>query len=220
MTEPRSRLDDALNDQAQAPQWYRSPLVIGAGLLVVFGLIALVALSGGDDAAEESDSVEAASITFGGVGIPEIDAVTIDGDPLPPFDPNAADPAVGTLMPAVTATSLANGSPITLGPGRARVIGFFAHWCPHCQAELPEITQWPTSVDETRGNYPPSGWFTDVGFNSPVLVDDADTSLLNGLGFGGFPAFVAVDASGVIVARAGGNIGTPGLEALFANFAS
>jgi len=114
-------------------------------------------------------------------------------------------------------------------------VGFFAHWCPHCQAELPEVTAWlqdnqlppntefiavSTFVDETRGNFPPSAWFTDVGFNAPVLVDDADNTLLSTFGFTGFPAFVAIDSSGVVIARAGGNIGTDGLAELFTNFAS
>jgi hypothetical protein len=100
---------------------------------------------------------------------------------------------------------------------------------------LPKITEWlaatplppntefiavSTAVDEGNGNYPPSAWFNDVGFSSPVVVDDASATLLNGMGFGGFPAFVAIDASGVVVARAGGNIGTEGLASLFDNFAS
>lgn len=239
MTE-RSRLDAAHEEQAASGgEWFRSPVALGAGALLFLGVLAgiVLAVTGGGDSSSSdvAEPVEVTPISFGGIDIPEIDAVTIDGDLLPPPPaPGEPDPAVGTLMPTITATSLANGSPITLGPGQARVIGFFAHWCPHCQAELPEVTAWladtqlppnaefvavSTAVDETRGNYPPSKWFTDVGFSSPVVVDDG-AELLNGLGFSGFPAFVAVDASGAIVARAGGNIGTEGLAELFANFAS
>ena len=247
MTEP-SRLDAAREAQQEGGEWYRSPLVLVAGILLFLGALALIVLgvTGGDDTASPTDEVPAQvaaeapaePITFGGSGdveVGEVGEVTFVGDLLPPLEDPANDPAVGTLAPQVTANSLANGSPITLGPGRARVIGFFAHWCPHCQDELPKITQWlednqlppntefiavSTSVDEGRGNFPPSDWFNDVGFSSPVLVDDANSSLLNGMGFGGFPAFVAIDASGVVVERAGGNIGTAGLEALFSNFAS
>ena len=260
MTEP-SRLDAARENTAgTGAEWYRSPLALVAGFIIFFGALALavLAVTGGDEAAtaDAADSVVAqpdaaqseavqpeavqpeevvAPISFGGVGIPEVDAVTLTGDPLPPLVPGEEDPAVGTLAPQITATSLANGNPITLGSGRARVIGFFSHWCPHCQDELPEITEWlgdnrlppntefiavSTAVDEGNGNYPPSEWFSEVGFSSPVLVDDANATLLNGMGFGGFPAFVAIDASGVVVARAGGNIGTGGLAALFSKFAS
>ncbi len=249
MTE-KSRLDTALQDQASAGgDWYRSPLALVAGLLLFLGALALVvlAVTGGDDTASSTDdepadvadnspaASDAPSIGFGGDGIAEVAAVTLAGDPLPRLTEGQADAAVGTLAPEITATSLASGQPITLTTGRARVIGFFAHWCPHCQDELPEITAWlaenelppntefiavSTAVDEGNGNYPPSAWFNRVGFSSPVIVDDADATLLNGMGFGSFPAFVAIDASGVVVARAGGNVGAAGLSALFDYFAS
>jgi thiol-disulfide isomerase/thioredoxin len=247
MTE-QSRLDSARNEASDAGgEWYRSPLALVAGIILFLGVLALVVLglTGGDDAAapaivpavavENEPAPAVPPISFGGVGILEMDAVALVGEPLPVLVPDEDDLAVGTLAPVITATSLASGSPITLGPGRARVIGFFAHWCPHCQDELPKITEWlaatplppntefiavSTAVDEGNGNYPPSAWFNDVGFSSPVVVDDASATLLNGMGFGGFPAFVAIDASGVVVARAGGNIGTEGLASLFDNFAS
>lgn len=252
MTE-KSRLDAARNEHADGGgEWYRSPLALVAGFILFLGVLALVVLgvTGGDDTAtsvastaevaapgadsEPETNGDLPAIGFGGGGIPEVDTVALVGEPLPALVPGADDLAVGTLAPQITATSLASGSAITLGPGRARVIGFFAHWCPHCQDELPEITEWlasttlppntefvavSTAVDEGNGNYPPSAWFNDVGFSSPVLVDDASATLLNGMGFSGFPAFVAIDASGVVVERAGGNIGTEGLAALFDNFA-
>ena len=250
MTE-QSRLDAARSKQADGGgEWFRSPLALVAGLILFLGVLALIVLglTSGDDTAKSPvgaatapegavQAVEAPAIAFGGAGIPEVGAVTLVGDPLAPVDSGDGDTdlAVGTLVPEITALSLATGSPITLAPGRARVIGFFAHWCPHCQAELPEITEWlsetplppntefiavSTAVDEGRGNYPPSAWFNDVGFNSPVLIDNASATLLNGMGFSGFPSFVAIDASGVVVARAGGNIGAEGVSALFDNFAS
>ena len=261
----QSRLDSAITAETEASgQWFRSPLVLVAGFILFLGALALLvlAITGGNDdvastttadsadsadfssaaapdddavrAAREPVAVEQAGIVFGGDEVLEVNNVSLAGDTLP-LMADGDDPALGLIAPEVTATSLANGNPITLGPGRARVIGFFAHWCPHCQDELPEITAWlaenqlppntefiavSTVVDEGRGNYPPSAWFNEVGFSSPVLVDDADNSLLGGFGFTGFPAFVAIDASGTVVARAGGNIGTEGLEALFANFAS
>lgn len=249
MNQP-SRLDTALKEHdAVGADWYRSPLALVAGLILFLGALALIvlAVTGGDDTATPAEDIVSTTddgaaaapavpaIGFGGEGILEVDLVALAGDPLPTFESGEDDIAIGTLAPAITATSLATGQPITLGPGRARVIGFFAHWCPHCQAELPEVTEWlaanqlppntefiavSTAVDEGNGNYPPSAWFNEVGFSSPVLVDDANGTLLNGMGFGGFPAFVAIDATGVVVDRAGGNIGADGLAALFGNFAS
>lgn len=235
-----SRLDAAKQAQEQVDgEWYRSPLALIAGGILFLGAIGLFALgaTNSGDVDTTQDVVVAATsapISFGGLDIPEVDTVTIVGVPLPLRSADE-DPAVGMRAPEITATSLASGTPITLGPGRARVIGFFAHWCPHCQAELPELTEWlsdnqlppntefiavSTFVDEERGNYPPSSWFTDVGFNSPVLVDDADASLLSAFGFTGFPAFIAIDSSGAVIGRESGNIGTDGFADLFANFAS
>lgn len=237
----QSRLDSA--KQTDGQEWYRSPLVLIAGFILFLGALALAVIAftgGGDETATTVTSTDTAAgadvptIGFGGPNIAEVAPVTLDGDALPTITPDD-DAAVGTLAPTITASSLATGEPITLGPGRARVIGFFAHWCGHCQNELPEVTQWladnqlppntefiavSTAVDEGNGNYPPSKWFNEVGFGAPVIVDDANGTLLKGMGFTGFPAFVAVDASGVVVDRASGNIGVEGLESLFANFAS
>lgn len=229
-----SRLEAAAEETAAEGQWYRSPVALVAGLILFLGVLALIVLAatGGGD---EDHSASPGAVTFGGVDIPEVSDVTIQGEVLPPMIPGEPDPAVGTKAPVITATSLANGAEISLGEGKARVIGFFAHWCGHCQAELPELTTWlaandlppntefiavSTAVDEGRGNYPPSAWFTAEGFTSPVLVDDDRASLLGGFGFSGFPAFVAIDSSGTVVARAGGNIGVEGFEDLLSNFAS
>lgn len=246
----QSHLEPPLTETSNATsdnEWYRSPVVLVAGMLLFLGALALVvlAVTGGDDSAAPSSDTSSDApadapaatvgpISFGGETIPEVDTVIFEGETLPPAG-GGDDPAVGTLAPVVTATNLSTGQPITLGPGQARVIGFFAHWCPHCQDELPEVTEWlatnelppntefvavSTVVDEGRGNYPPSAWFADVGFRSSVIVDDAQNSLLSGFGFTGFPAFIAIDSSGAVVARAGGNIGTEGLAELFNNFAS
>ena len=235
-----SRLDAAKErEQSDEAAWFRSPLVLVAIGILFLGALALVAVgfSGGgssDEVAVEAAAPEPVAIAFGGPGAAEVDAVTVVGDALPVLG-TGDDAAVGLRAPQVTASSLANGNAITLSEGRARVIGFFAHWRPHCQAELPEITEWladnrlppntefiavSTMVNEDADNFPPSQWFTDVGFNSPVLVDDADQSLLQAFGFQGFPAFVAIDSSGAVIERAGGNIGTDGLADLFSNFAS
>lgn len=236
----KSRLEAAAEETAAEGPWYRSPVALAAGLILFLGVLALIVLAvtgGGDDGdgGEDGGIAGSGSVEFGGVDVPEVNDVTIQGEVLPPLVPGEPDPAIGTKAPVITATSLANGAEVTLGEGKARVIGFFAHWCPHCQDELPELTSWlaandlppntefvavSTAVDEGRGNYPPSAWFTAEGFTSPVLVDDAQGSLLGGFGFGGFPAFVAIDTTGTVVARAGGNIGIEGFEDLLSNFAS
>ncbi|NCZ56650.1 MAG: hypothetical protein EBY86_08450 [Acidimicrobiia bacterium] len=56
-------------------------------------------------------------------------------------------------------------------PGTPMLLVFLAHWCPHCQAEVPVLVKWnqsmlvpdnldviavATGTDETAPNYPPS----------------------------------------------------------------
>ena len=70
--------------------------------------------------------------------------------------------------------------------GRAKILIFLAHWCPHCQAEVPVVQDWyqagnlpddvdliavATSTNSARVNYPPSAWLEEEGFQPPVIVD-------------------------------------------------
>lgn len=185
---------------------------------------------GSDDGAEPADeTVAVAPGTFGGPDIAEVAPVVVEGSPLPQFTGEGDDPALGATVPTTRATSLATGEVIELAAGQPRIIGFFAHWCPHCQAELPELTAWlddaglpgdaefiavSTVVDETRGNYPPSAWFTAEGWTETVVVDDEAATLLQAYGFSGFPAFIAIDADGRVLDRLGGTAGVAGFERL------
>lgn len=247
MTE--SPLDAATNELTNSNDWYRSPLVLLAALIVFAGALALIvtSLSGGsDDVADVSTGAQAsteqesaapavAALSFGGAGIPEIDAVSVVGEALPAFTDPATDAAIGMTAPVTTASSLASGTPVELGTGTARVIGFFAHWCPHCQDELPQLATWldnnrlppntefiavSTAVVADRDNYPPSAWFNAEEWATPVIMDDADATLLNAYGFSGFPAFIAIDANGVVIDRLGGNVGTEGFERLLGALAN
>jgi len=186
--------------------------------------------SASDDGAETAaEPAVAVPGTFGGPDIPEVAPVTVEGSPLAQFTGEGEDTAIGQTVPTTRATSLATGEVLEIAPGQARIIGFFAHWCPHCQAELPELTAWlddaglpgdaefiavSTVVDETRGNYPPSAWFTAEGWVDTVLVDDEAATLLQAYGFSGFPAFIAIDADGTVLDRLGGNAGVAGFERL------
>ncbi|MEM7094200.1 MAG: TlpA disulfide reductase family protein [Actinomycetota bacterium] len=219
---PESPLDAANRELAEvSPPWYRSPLVLLGAVVVIAAVIAFIVAGGGDD-----DT--AADAGFGGADIPEVDSVAVEGAALPVYELPVNDAAVGLDAPVVTATSLADGSSVELGPGTPRIIGFFAHWCPHCQAELPELVDWlaanplpgdvefvavSTAVDEGRGNYPPSAWFNDEAWPGSVVVDDG-ADLLAVYGFQSFPAFIAIDADGVVIDRLGGNVGPVGFKRL------
>jgi cytochrome c biogenesis protein CcmG/thiol:disulfide interchange protein DsbE len=108
------------------------------------------------------------------------------------------------------------------------VVMFVAHWCPHCQKEVPLITAHlggklpgdvdlfavSTGVDQTAPNYPPGAWLRKENWPVPTLVDDAQGSAAKAYGLSGFPYFVVVDASGKVVDRASGEIPVEQFDAL------
>lgn len=202
---PRARSSQVAK-AAKAGQGSRNVWVIAAVVAVVaFAAIIAIALS------QESDSS-----SRGG----ETAEVTVTGEPLPLFD---ADPtaAQGSPAPELEGTSL-DGDPISItNDGRAKLIGFFAHWCPHCQAEVPVIVDWiddgnlpddvdfygvSTSVSAARGNYPPSKWFDDEGWTIPTMKDSSSSTAHLAFGAGGFPFWVVVDADGNVVTRTSGEL--------------
>jgi thiol-disulfide isomerase/thioredoxin len=148
------------------------------------------------------------------------DAVAVDGEALPALPGAGDDPAVGATLPTLTGTDLA-GAPMAIGPdGRPTMIVFLAHWCPHCQAEVPVVQDWvdggglpagvdlvsvSTAVDDRRPNYPPAEWLEREGWTAPVL-DDADGVAAEAAGLSAFPYFVFVDGDGTVVARTTGEL--------------
>lgn len=192
-----------------------------AAAVVAFAAVALiVALS--------SDSDEPAASSGDQVGM-----VAITGDPLPRFvTPGADDPALGRSAPAVEGSSF-EGAPVAIDTDDdlGDVIVFFAHWCPHCQRELPRLTSWleenelpsnvevtgvSTAVDPTAGNFPPSEWFESVGWPQPVLRDSSSAATANAYGLSGYPYTVVVDDSGSVAARISGELTIDQWEALVA----
>lgn len=188
--------------------------IIGGVLgLAVIVLIAVSVVSGGSSPEE----------AFG--------EVTVEGDPLPVFGGDAAsDVATGMTAPTVAGTDF-DGSPVEIGPdGRSKVILFLAHWCPHCQNEVPEVVEWieagnqPESVDfyavstllnRLRGNWPPKDWLEREGFEVPVIQDDSGSNASQAFGMAGTPFWMVLDGENKVLYRIGGEIGQDGMSALF-----
>jgi cytochrome c biogenesis protein CcmG/thiol:disulfide interchange protein DsbE len=186
-----------------------------AGVVVILGLVGLWALLG-DSGSDSSGSNEVADVKITGESLPST------GGASGPITPSA-DPAVGKTVPALTG-STPTGSAITFaaGGGKPAVYIFAAHWCPHCQAELPRVQKWlndgslpktveyrtvSTSVNETRGNFPPSAWFDRIKWTNPVMVDSKASQAAQAFGLESFPYMLFVDANGVVKQRATGEIG-------------
>ena len=133
------------------------------------------------------------------------------------------------VAPVVRGASF-DGSPVVIAAdGRPKLVLFLAHWCPHCRAEVPVVTDWlraadlpedvdlyavSTSVNPNAVNYPPSAWLDREGFPVKTLADDAGSAAAQAFGVEGFPYFVAVAADGRIVARDSGELPVARLRAL------
>jgi len=160
----------------------------------------------------------------------EVAVVQVTGVPLPSFVNELGDVAVGMEAPGVSGVSF-TGEEVAVQPGEgsAYVLGFFAHWCPHCQRELPGLSEWmmfndppdgvevvavSTAVNDGAPNYPPSAWFREVGWTADVLVDSEAMGVADAFGLSSYPFFVLVGADGNVVARVSGEIGIPVWERL------
>jgi len=123
-----------------------------------------------------------------------------------------------------------NGSEVTIGPdsgGKPQVIVFVAHWCPHCQAEVPRLVQLAddgvfdgvqvsavaTATNEQADNYPPSAWLKNEKWPFPVLADDAKGTAAQAYGLSAFPYFVMVHADGTVAGRGTGELPEDQLQA-------
>jgi RNA polymerase sigma factor (sigma-70 family) len=79
-----------------------------------------------------------------GAGAPTVAASATVGDApaLPTFTGTATDPAVGRAIPEARGTDFEGSSVAIEHDGRPKVLLFVAHWCPHCQAEVPVVQAW------------------------------------------------------------------------------
>ncbi len=206
-------------------------IVVGVVVLILGLGGAVVLLSGGDD----DGSVSAPNGTSGEGGGEELQhtrPVEVIGDPLASLGTVVdGDPAIGQAMPVVEGATF-DGQPLSIGgsTGQPTLYVFLAHWCPHCNDEIPELIELndrggvpadvdvvaiSTAVDPSGPNYPPSQWLVDKEWPSawPVLVDDdASTSFIVN-GGGGFPYLMIVDADGNVLDRASGTKSADELDA-------
>ncbi|MET0830864.1 MAG: TlpA disulfide reductase family protein [Acidimicrobiia bacterium] len=188
-------------------------------LPVVFGVVALALI---------------AAIMFSSsrsINDDETGEPTITGEVLAPFATGtepASDEAVGTTPPTLSGEDF-DGNSVVIDPadGTPKAVVFLAHWCPHCQAEVPRVQAWldagggvegvelmsvSTSMNSSRTNYPPSEWLEGEGWTAPVLRDSAASDAYIAYGGGAFPYYVFIDADGNVVRRSSGELDVATLE--------
>jgi len=153
---------------------------------------------------------------------------------LPQFEGTSNDAAVIAEMelPDISGPEYYSGQQVTYAAGTdgmARVWLVWAHWCPHCQAELPDLnTWWPenaarfpgidlatvtTAIDNSRGN-PLEQYLDAEQFSFPVIVDESGQVAAK-FGTNAFPFWVVTDAEGKVVFRIAGELGIDNVEQIF-----
>jgi len=171
------------------------------------------------------------SSSAGPVG-PQNQPVSLAGTALAPLPDNGNDPAVGKTAPTLSGKDF-SGNAVTVTPatGRPRLILFVAHWCPHCQAEVPRVVKWladgsipagldlvavSTGVQASAPNYPPSKWLAKENWTKPVLADSAAMESAKAFGLTSYPYFVLLNADSTVAVRASGELTRAELRKLLA----
>ena len=200
----------------------RGKFIVGAIIAVVIGGAAIVAISSSGSESSTSSG-----------NISEFSEITVTGEALPAFDSvsSATDSSIGMTAPIVSGKGFTGTEITTDGAGTPTLLVFLAHWCPHCQREVPLLVEWekdgktPTGVDviavatgtdSANPNYPPSEWLAREEFPAlwPVIADSADKKAANAFGLSGYPFFVLVDAQGKVFKRLSGEVPMDELTAI------
>jgi thiol-disulfide isomerase/thioredoxin len=199
----------------------RNAWIVGGVIAAVIAIAAIVAIS----ASSNKDSAAVGSLQ-------EFSEVTVTGDVLPAFDESAnPDPAVGMLAPVLSGKGFTGNVVTTASSGTPTLLVFLAHWCPHCQREVPLLVEWEksgkmpanidvlavaTGTDSANPNYPPSEWLARENFPAtwPVMADSADKVGGNAFGLAGYPYFVLVGGDGKVLVRMSGEVPMDELTAI------
>jgi thiol-disulfide isomerase/thioredoxin len=151
----------------------------------------------------------------------DVTIVGATGNPLAP----------GDVVPSFTAPALGGGtvdwSDYETGPV---VLAIWAPWCPHCQKEMPILSEVVSadpsvrlvSVTTAVGQAPgpsPQEFMQERGLTFPVAVDDDQGTLGTGLGIQSFPTVYYVK-DGVVVRTTTGEIPLAEYQAILAELRS
>lgn len=223
MTKSKTAPNPATSSKPQ--QRSRMPLYIVGGVLLLGLVVALaVVIAQSESGSFEDENIANAEVSITGNGLPIY---------VPDSGPN--DQGLGLPAPEVRGADF-QGNPVAItADGRAKAIVFLAHWCPHCQREVPVVQSWlatnpvpdgvdlysvATSIDPLRGNYPPNEWLAREGWTPPVIVDDAQSTVSAAYGLSAFPYWVFVDGDGTILGRRTGSISTAELDQIMLSLAA
>ena len=167
-------------------------------------------------------------------GLPEGE-INVDGEFLPQYaGENDDNIALGLSAPTFSAPDQ-NSEIFNLEKnGNSKALLFLAHWCPHCQREVPVVQSFidsngvppgidviavATSIDRGRDNYPPQEWLEREGW-SETQIYDLDREIGEAYGLNAFPYWVFLDKDLNVIARRTGNLPEDMVGALLVQLAN
>jgi thiol-disulfide isomerase/thioredoxin len=147
-------------------------------------------------------------------------APSIPAGYLPRHVQGQQDTALGLTLGSIEGPDAYTGAASVIEPadGTKRIWMVWAHWCPYCQQELPELSSMyaelqatfpsieiatvTTSIDPERGN-PLDEYLAEAQFPFPVVVDD-ELRLAGKMGVSAFPFWLVTDGDGTVLLRLSG----------------
>ena len=210
------------NKKVDAAKARTQKLVIAAivAVVVLAGGVAIVTSGGGSSSGP--DTTAAAN------GPGEFQDAEIVGEALPQMPDSGDDPAVGMKVPEIRAKNF-DGGPVSLRIAsikRPTMVVFLAHWCPHCNREIPRIVELDaqggipadlrvvgvaTGSRNDQPNWPPSAWLEDMDWKWETAADSQDGAIFSAYGGTSFPTMVLVGPDGTVMSRFSGEVETADL---------
>jgi thiol-disulfide isomerase/thioredoxin len=190
--------------------------------LVVLGAAAIAMGTGGSGSTGDNIDTD----------LEQYQPVTVSGTPLPAMpEDDSADAAIGEKVPVVSGLDFA-GKEVSLdvaASGKPTLVVFLAHWCPHCNREIPRILEADadgavpdglrvvgvaTGSRPDQPNWPPSAWLVDMGWKWERMADSETADAFMAYGGTSYPTMVFVNGDGTVHTRVSGEIGTVALKGL------
>jgi thiol-disulfide isomerase/thioredoxin len=206
----------------------QTKFIAGGVAAAIAAIVAVVLVVGGGSSSSSTTTSTITSNSDDVVTAAEFQPVEAEGAMLAQLEDPNNDPARGKIAPVVNGFGF-DGAPLTIAPtGKPMLVVFLAHWCPHCNAEIPRLIEWKdsgampadlgvvgvsTGARDDAPNWPPSQWVVDKAWPWPVMADNEDQNAAVAFGVSGYPGLILLNGDGKVLARRSGEAGIDELKA-------